>query len=45
MPPSLMASQFATLEPPGPEERAIILSVAPRPEVIVAAALAALARG
>ena len=45
MPPSLMASQFATLEAPGPEERAIILSVAPPPEVIVAAALEALARG
>ncbi|RYI86167.1 MAG: gluconokinase [Acetobacteraceae bacterium] len=45
MPPSLMASQFATLEAPGPEERAIILSVAPPPEAIVAAALEALARG
>lgn len=45
MPPSLMASQFATLEAPGPEERAIILSVAPPPEAIVDAALEALARG
>ena len=45
MPPSLMASQFATLEAPGPEEGAIILSVAPPPEAIVAAALEALARG
>ena len=43
MPASLMASQFATLEPPAPEERAIILPVAPPPEAIVAAALAALA--
>ena len=43
MPPSLMASQFATLEAPGPEEGAIILSVTPPPEAIVAAALAALA--
>lgn len=43
MPPSLMASQVATLEPPEASERAIILSVAPPPEAIVAAALAALA--
>jgi len=42
MPPSLMASQFATLEPPGPEEDAIILSVAPPPDQVVRAALAAL---
>ena len=45
MPPSLMASQFATLEAPAPEERAIILSVAPSPEAIVATALEALAVG
>lgn len=43
MPPSLMASQFAALEAPGPEEGAIILSVVPPPNAIVAAALAALA--
>jgi gluconokinase len=43
MPATLMASQFATLEPPGPEEQVITLSVAPPPEAIVAAALAALA--
>jgi gluconokinase len=42
MPASLMASQFATLEPPGPEERAITLSVLPPPEQVLAAALAAL---
>lgn len=42
MPPSLVASQFATLEPPGPEEAAIILSVAPPPDQVVRAALAAL---
>ena len=36
MPPSLMASQFATLEAPAPEERAIILSVAPSPAEIAA---------
>jgi gluconokinase len=42
MPPSLMASQFATLEAPRPEERAITLSVAAAPEAIVDAALTAL---
>jgi gluconokinase len=42
MPASLMASQFATLEPPAPEEACITLSVAPPPGEIVAAALAAL---
>jgi len=42
MPPSLMASQFATLEPPAPEEGAIILSVAPPPDQVLRAALAAL---
>jgi len=38
MPASLMASQFATLEPPGPEENPIILSVEPPPEAIAEAA-------
>jgi gluconokinase len=42
MPASLMASQFATLEAPGPDERVITLSVAPLPEAIVLAALNAL---
>ena len=41
MPASLMASQFATLEAPA-EEGAIILSVAPPPAEVLAAALAAL---
>jgi gluconokinase len=45
MPPSLMASQFAALEPPAPEEGAITLSVAATPEAILAAALEALAAG
>ncbi len=45
MPASLMASQFATLEAPGPEEGVITLSVAPLPEAIVAAALEALRGG
>ena len=42
MPPSLVASQFATLEAPGPEEGAIALDVAAPPETLVARALAAL---
>ena len=42
MPPSLVASQFATLEPPAPEERVIALDVAAPPETLVAQALAAL---
>ncbi len=42
MPPSLMSSQFATLEPPAPDPGTIILSVAPPPEEIVEEALAAL---
>ena len=31
MPPSLMASQFATLEAPGADERAIILDITQPP--------------
>lgn len=42
MPASLMASQFATLETPDAEEGAIILSVTPPPDQVLAAALAAL---
>jgi gluconokinase len=45
MPTSLMASQFATLEEPGPEERPITLSVEPSPELIVEAALRAFLDG
>lgn len=44
MPASLMASQFATLEPPGEEEGAIVLSVEPPPEVVVEKALRYLLR-
>ena len=39
MPASLMASQYATLEPPGPEENAIALAVDDHPALIVQAAL------
>ena len=35
MPTSLMASQFATLEEPGPDERPVTVSVAHRPAEIV----------
>ncbi len=43
MPPSLLDSQFATLEPPAPDELAVRVSVEPPPDAVVAAALAALA--
>ncbi|HEV7263534.1 MAG TPA: gluconokinase [Falsiroseomonas sp.] len=42
MPASLVASQFATLEPPGPEERVMVLDVAATPEALADAAIAAL---
>lgn len=42
MPASLVASQFATLEPPAPEEGVITLDVAASPEALAAAAIAAL---
>ena len=42
MPPSLMASQFATLEDPSEEADAITLSVTASPEAVVAAALKAI---
>jgi carbohydrate kinase (thermoresistant glucokinase family) len=45
MPTSLMASQFATLEAPGPEENPITLSVESPPELILEAALRAFLDG
>jgi gluconokinase len=42
MPASLVASQFATLEPPAPEEGAIRLDVAASPEALLGAAMHAL---
>ncbi|MFT6532643.1 MAG: gluconokinase [Limimaricola cinnabarinus] len=42
MPVSLLDSQFATLEPPAPEEGAIRVSVAPSPEEVLEAAFTAL---
>jgi gluconokinase len=41
MPPSLMASQFATLEPPEPDEEALILDIAATPEAVAAEAATA----
>ncbi|SRR5579883_1437884 len=35
MPPSLLDSQFATLQPPGPDERPIVVSIVPHPRDIV----------
>jgi len=40
MPPSLMASQFATLETPTPDEGAVILDIAAPPEALLARAVA-----
>ena len=42
MPPSLMASQFATLEDTGDEADAVAVSVAAEPQAVVDAAMAAL---
>lgn len=42
MPASLMASQYATLEPPAPEEHAISLAVDDHPAIILGRALEAL---
>jgi gluconokinase len=43
MPPSLMASQFATLEDPAAEADAVMVSVSASPHEVVAAALERLA--
>jgi carbohydrate kinase (thermoresistant glucokinase family) len=45
MPPSLLASQVATLEEPGPEEKPITVAIDRPPEAIVDEILAALAAG
>jgi gluconokinase len=45
MPPSLLDSQFATLEPPGPDERSLEVSVEPPLDEVVDAALAAVRAG
>ena len=37
MPPSLLDSQFATLEEPGPEENPIVVDIGGTPEAIVRA--------
>ncbi|MBY0364437.1 MAG: gluconokinase [Phreatobacter sp.] len=43
MPPSLLESQFATLEAPAPDEKAVTVPIADDPEAIVATILARLA--
>jgi gluconokinase len=35
MPPALLDSQFAALEEPGPDERPVVVSIAPHPREIV----------
>lgn len=45
MPPALLASQLATLEPPGPYEAAITLDIDDTPERIIAAAESFLRKG
>ena len=42
MPPSLLPSQLATLEEPGPDENPIVVDVDPPPEVIVENVIAAM---
>jgi carbohydrate kinase (thermoresistant glucokinase family) len=42
MPPSLLHSQFAALEEPTPDERPIVVSIAPPPREVVAKILTAL---
>src|SRR5262249_30176722 len=45
MPPSLLESQFATLEEPQPDEHAIVVSIAPHPLVIVEEIVESLGKG
>jgi gluconokinase len=45
MPPSLLASQFADLEPLAPDEDGVVVASASTPEAVTDAALAALDRG
>lgn len=42
MPPALLDSQFATLEPPGPDERPIVIPIDPTPSEVVRSVLAQL---
>src|SRR5215831_5050409 len=45
MPPSLLDSQFATLEEPQPDEHPIVVSIAPHPREIVAEIVKRLGKG
>ena len=42
MPASLLGSQLAILEPPGPDERAMVFDITETPEVVVGQVLARL---
>ena len=42
MPPALLGSQLAILEPPGPDERAMAFDIADSPETVVVRILARL---
>jgi gluconokinase len=45
MPTSLLDSQFATLEEPGPDENPVVVPVEPRPNEIVERIIAVLELG
>ena len=42
MPPTLLDSQFATLEPPGPDENPIVVPIDPPPDILIEAVIARL---
>ena len=37
MPPALLDSQFAALEPPGPDEAPVVVDIAQAPDAVVSA--------
>ena len=45
MPPALLDSQFAALEPPGPDENPIVVGIAEAPETVAARVVAAVRAG
>ena len=44
MPPALLDTQFATLEPPAPDEKALVIDIAGDPEAIVEAIVESMGR-
>jgi gluconokinase len=44
MPPALLDTQFATLEPPAPDENALVIDIAGEPEAIAEAIITAIGR-